>query len=115
MGATCESCRSRSTSAASASTCGRGRRRQRQSDHAGLPRDTRGFPQLRDDVLEVAPHEILEPMARNDQLAALAVDMRQMRLGGDDAFEARIRACGHLRRHGRPKYGVDTTESILIP
>ena len=42
--------------------------------------------------LEVVPREILEAMTGDDQLAALAVDVREVRLGGDDAFEARIRA-----------------------
>ncbi len=67
--------------------------------HAALPRNAGGFPQLRDDVLVVVPHELFEPVTRDDELAALAVDVAQMRLGRDDAFEAGIRSRGYLRRH----------------
>ena len=73
--------------------CGRtqqrqGRARHGQRAHALRSSRTGGFPKLGDDVFIILSRQILEPMPRDDQLAALAVDVREMRLRRHDAFEA---------------------------
>ena len=54
----------------------------------------------RDDVLVRAARELLQSVTRDDQLAALAVDHAEPRLGGDHALEAAVRSNCRLRFHG---------------